>query len=336
VEADPSLSISALGSSRTFTERRYDKNVSRRSPSASNLQWKAVLLTVCKVLKLQLVLVSLAVGLAAGVSELDRARELYQRTDYAGSLEVLRSVPDGGAAAAFLIGQDHFMLGEYKRAVEAFQKATILDPSNSDYFLWLGRAHGRRAEMSNPLSAPGHASKARQSFERSVELNPRNKEALDDLFDFYLQAPGFMGGGFDKAAGVARQIAAMDAAEGHFALAQMAERKKEYNTAEEQLRRAVELAPRKVGRVIELARFLAKRGRYQESDAVFERAESLAPDSPRVMFAKAKTLIQNQRKLDEARDLLRRYIHSSQLTPDDPPRSEAEKLLRHIQSASGD
>jgi len=293
------------------------------------------LLTVRKVLKLDLLLVCVAASLSAA-SNLDRARELYQRTDYAGSLEVLRRVPDDSAIAVFLTGQDHFMLGEYKRAVEAFQKATVLDPSNSDYFLWLGRAHGRRAELASPLTAAGQASKARQSFERSVELNPRNKEALDDLFDFYLQAPGILGGGFDKAAGVARQIAAIDVADGHFALSQMAERKKEYNTAEEQLRRAVELAPRKVGRVIELARFLAKRGRYQESDAAFERAESLAPDSPRVMFAKAKTLIQNQRKLDEASELLHKYIQSRRLTPDDPPRTEAEKLLRRVQSVGGD
>ena len=267
------------------------------------------------------------------LSELDHARELYNRTDYAASLQILKRLPDTSAPAMFLTGQARFMQGEYKPAAEAFQKASLLEPSNSNYFLWLGRAYGRRAEMANPLSAAGHASKARQSFERSVELNPRNKEALDDLFEFYLQAPGILGGGFDKAAAIARQIAAVDVAEGHFALSKLAEKRKEYNAAEEQLRRAVELAPRKVGRVIELARFLAKQGRYQESDAVFQRAESIAPDSPRVMFAKAKTLVQHKRNLEEARQLLRKYIQNGQLTPDDPPRTEAAQLLRR---ASGD
>jgi hypothetical protein len=36
-----------------------------------------------------------------------------------------------------------------------------------------------------------------------VQLNPRNMDALSDLFEYYLEAPGFMGGGLDKAAGVA-------------------------------------------------------------------------------------------------------------------------------------
>ena len=64
---------------------------------------------------------------------------------------------------------------------------------------WLGRAYGRRAETSNPFTAPGYASKARQMFEKSVALDPSNKEATGDLLDFYLEAPGFMGGGYEKA-----------------------------------------------------------------------------------------------------------------------------------------
>lgn len=291
---------------------------------------------VTKVLRLNTLAIWFALSLAAAVSDVDRARELYQRTDYAGSLRILKHTPEANASIEFLIGQDHFMMGDYKPASEAFQKAVALEPANSNYFLWLGRAYGRRAEMANPLTAASYASKARQNFERSVELDPRNKEALDDLFAFYLQAPGILGGGFEKAAGVARQIAAIDKAEGHFALYQLAETKKEYNTAEEQLRRAVELAPRKVGRVLELARLLAKEGRYQESDTAFERAEALAPNSPRVMFAKARTLIQYKRNLQEARDLLRKYIQSSQLTPDDPPRSEAQQLLRRAKLDTGD
>ncbi len=37
--------------------------------------------------------------------------------------------------------------------------------------------------------------------------------------------------------------------------------------------------------------------------------------------------IENHRNLERARGLLQGYLHAS-LTPDDPPRKEAEKLLR--------
>ena len=107
----------------------------------------------------------------------------------------------------------------------------------------------------------------------------------------------------------------------------MADKKKQFDTAEEQLRRAIALAPRQVGRVVDLAKYLGKHGRYQESDAVFQQAEKIAPDSPRVMFAKAHSYIEQKRNLEEAKALLQRYLQSN-LSPDDPPREEARKLLK--------
>src|ERR1700681_85302 len=95
----------------------------------------------------------LAVSLHGAESALDRARLLYSRADYKASLEVLRTNPEDSAARQALTGQNHFMLGEQKRASDAFQKAVRLEPGNSNYYLWLGRAYGRRAEMSNPLFA---------------------------------------------------------------------------------------------------------------------------------------------------------------------------------------
>jgi cytochrome c-type biogenesis protein CcmH/NrfG len=270
----------------------------------------------------------------AGEDSLQRAEELYQRTDYRTSLAALHDLAKPLDAAAYcLMGRDYFMLGDYHKATDALQKALALQPSKSEYALWLGRAFGRRAETSNPFAAPMNASKARQYFEQAVALDPNNLEALNDLFDYYLQAPGFLGGGYEKAEAVAGRIAELNTAEGHFAQAQLAERRKHFDTAEEQLRRAMELAPRQVGRVLDLARYLAKRGRFQESEAAFDKAERLAPHSPKVYFVRAHTYVEEKRNLDKAKDLLVKYLQSD-LTPDDPPREQAEKLLKEV-SASG-
>jgi tetratricopeptide (TPR) repeat protein len=224
------------------------------------------------------------------------------------------------------------MQGEYKKAAEALEKATALDPRNAEYALWLARSLGRRAETSSPFTAPGYASKARQYFEKAVQLNPRDLDALSDLFEYYLEAPGLLGGGLDKAQATAEQIARVSPSDGDMAQAKIAERRKEYSKAEEHLRRAVELAPQKVGRLIELARFLTKQGRIQEADQSLARADRIAPNSPRLMYAKADLYIKSGRNLDLAKDLLTRYL-SSNLTPDDPPRSDAARLLRRVQAS---
>ena len=243
------------------------------------------------------------------------------------SLRVLAEDPTPDAAAFILSGKNYFMLGEYKRATEFFEKALALSPNNSDYQLWLGRAWGRRAETSGWLMAGFNASKARQCFEKAVALDPRNHEAKNDLFDFYLNAPGFLGGGIEKAEAIAKSIATERPAESEFELAQIADRRKDFTAAEAHLRRAMELAPNEAGRIVDLARFVAKRGRLEESDALFEQARKLAPNKPTVAFAEARMNIENHRNLERARGLLEGYLHAS-LTPDDPPRKEAEKLLR--------
>jgi cytochrome c-type biogenesis protein CcmH/NrfG len=258
----------------------------------------------------------------------NRAHELYQQTDFKASLAVLQKVSDPTAEAFCLMGENYFMLGDYKKATGAFQKALALEPAKSEYAHWLGRSFGRRAETSM-LTAPVYASKARQYFEEAVTLDPANEEALNDLFDYYLQAPAILGGGIEKAEQVAKRIAERDAAEGHFAEAQLADRRKQFDTAEKHLRAAMELAPRQVGRVLDLAKYLAKRGRIQESEAAFARAERLAPNAPKVYFARARTYVEQKRNLEKARDLLNKYLQSD-LTPDDPPRAQAEKLLKQV------
>src|SRR5579863_1157222 len=206
---------------------------------------------------------------SASLDIVRRAGDLYQRTDYTGSLRILAEDPSPDAASYLLTGKNYFMSGDYKKAVEFFEKAVAASPNNSENELWLGRAWGRRAETSGFLTAASHATKARQCFEKAIALDPGNREAKNDLFSFYLNAPGFLGGGIEKAEAAARSIARERPPEYNLEEAQIAEKKKDYASAEAHLRRAMELAPTEPGRVLDLARFLAKRARVQESDLLF-------------------------------------------------------------------
>ena len=101
-------------------------------------------------MQIYLLTVITAVSLSAATPEWTRANNLYQRTEYQQSLAILEAAPVKDAATLQLTGQDLFMLGEYKKASETFEKAAALDPNNPKLIHWLGRAYGRRAETSNP------------------------------------------------------------------------------------------------------------------------------------------------------------------------------------------
>lgn len=253
---------------------------------------------------------------AAGAN--DRARELYRKTQYREALDVLANAKDPESLQ--LAGQCWIGLGDYKKAIEVLERAG----SGPTVHLWLGRAWGRRAESSNPLMAPRYATRARDNFEKAVALDPKSVDAMSDLFEYYLQAPGFLGGGKEKAAAMAKKIAAADAAQGHLAEAMLAEDRKDWAAAEKEFRLAAEAAPGNAGRLVDLAKFLVRRGRHGESDEVFGKANSAA-----ALYERAAAYVEARRNPDQARALLKRYLESA-LTPDDPPRAQAEKLLNAI------
>lgn len=259
------------------------------------------------------------------------AENLYKRTNFEGSLALLDKRTTN-AEVNFLIGRDYYMLADFKKAAEYLQKAADEQLNSSEIMDWLGRAYGKRAQLANPLMAPGLASKARQAFERAVELDGSNREALSDLFEYYLNAPSFLGGGYQKATGVANRMTPVDPSEAYSAQAKLAQKHQQYQAAEEHLRQAVAVAPRQVGRLIDLAKFLAKQGRTSESDAVFAEAEKLNPNSPKLWFARADVLIQEKRDIEQAKLLLEKYVNSP-ITVNDPPREEALRLLKQAGGA---
>ncbi len=270
--------------------------------------------------------VLLAVAAYGQGPALDRAERLYQQTGYQAALVILKDQPRT-PAALFLAGRCWYHAGDFKKAVETFEKAVAADPRNATFQNWLGKAWGRRAENANVFQAPGFASRAREAFEKAVELDPAHLEALNDLLQYYIHAPGLLGGGLDKAQGLLPRIRQADAAEYHTALAQIAERSKDHNAAETQLRRAASLAPQLAGKVADLARFLARRGRAKEADALFDDASRRWPDDKGLLFTQAEVFIREKRNTERARTLLARYL-AMPLTPDDPPRQEAERLLK--------
>jgi tetratricopeptide (TPR) repeat protein len=277
---------------------------------------------------LPLILVLSAI-LSAGGSEVQRAEEHYQHAEYSSVLQILLSYSPKTAEVNALIGKSYYMDGQFKNATKYIEKAVAAEGSNSGYYDWLGKAYGRRAEQSSFVSALPLASNTRECFEKAVALDPVNLEALGDLFEFYLDAPGVVGGGIEKAGVIAARIAQLSVPESHYDHARLAEKRKDFRVAEVEYRRAMEAAPNDIGRMIDLAGFLSQHGRYQESDQLFELANQKEPNSPRVTFARAAAYINSNRSLAQAQSLLTDYREMAH-TPNDPPQSDVLRLAQKL------
>ena len=182
-------------------------------------------------------------------------------------LAVLSAMLPAAETSSLERARQHYERGEYKKASDILEQAVRQSPSDFELHLWLGRAYGRRAETSSFFTAPGLAVKSRRSFEQAVALNPKSREAGGDLLDYYLGAPGFLGGGIDKARALAEKLKDADPPEYHYRMAQIAIKLKDSKAAEEHFRRALDMEPASEGRRKDLAAFLAKQGRSVESHA---------------------------------------------------------------------
>ena len=234
-----------------------------------------------------------------------------------------------------LLCRAYFAVEDWDRAINACQKAVALAPNNSNYHLWLGRTYGEKADASSFFTAAGLAKKLRTEFERAVELDPNNVDARTDLAEFYLEAPGIVGGGQDKARAQAAKLATLDGAKAHWINGRLAEKKKDLVTAEQEYRAAIQADNGSADAWMNLASFYRHTGRMDEMEEAINHAGSAPVKQPVVLMDAAETLIRSGRNFPGAIQLLRHYLASSP-TVEEAPAFKAHYLLGTILEKQGD
>jgi tetratricopeptide (TPR) repeat protein len=215
------------------------------------------------------------------------------------------------AVAQNLLCRAYFSLGQWDRGISACERAVALAPEDGQYHLWLGRIYGEKADKASFLTAAGLAGKVRTEFETAVKLTPNNVDARSDLAEFYLEAPGIVGGGRDKAMQQISPLAKLDPARAHWVSGRVAEKKKDLATAEAEYRSAIDASHGSASAWLNLGLFYRHRERYNEMEQALTHVRPAPLDRPDALVDAAEILIHSQRNLPEAVELLRAYLHSS-------------------------
>jgi tetratricopeptide (TPR) repeat protein len=228
------------------------------------------------------------------------------------------------AASYNLLCRAHMLVDEWDAGIHDCQKAVAIDPSNSRYHLWLGRVYGEKADHSSFWSAAGLAKKVRSEFETAVRLDPSDVEARSDLAEYYLQAPGIMGGGKDKAENEAQQISSLDPSQSDIMKAHIAEKNGDLTTAENEYRAAIQASGNKPGTWLSLAEFYRRNGRFDQMQGAIQHV-SAAPSGQFCLIRAAEILVRAKREIPLAAQLVRRYLSGG--TVEDAPAFKAHYLL---------
>jgi tetratricopeptide (TPR) repeat protein len=283
-----------------------------------------------------LVLVSLLIAIVSSADDSAPALLAAGRVDDAiTSLRSKISASPSVAESHNLLCRAYFSMGDWDHGISACEKAVALDPNNSRYHMWLGRIYGEKADAVNFFSAASLAGKVRNEFEAAVRSNPDDVDARSDLGEFYLEAPGIVGGGRDKAEAQAKALATLDPAKAHWLNGRIAEKKKDLVAAENEYRAAIEAAHGSALTWFNLALFYRHQQRWDDMEEAINHAVSAQLDRPEILMESGEVLLRSGRNFPAAVRFLRRYLALSSKV-EEAPAFKAHYLLGTALEKQGD
>jgi tetratricopeptide (TPR) repeat protein len=250
--------------------------------------------------------------------------------------------PAGGRAQSaddlIKVGRAQLDSNRADDAVKTFEKAVKANPQNPEAHFQLGRALGSIAQRASVLRQPFLAKRVQSEFEKTVELDANHLGGREGLLQFYLQAPGVMGGSVGKAREQAAAVAKLSALRGHLADANIANHEKDAAGAEKAYRAAAAEFPDSLNAVTPYVGFLANANRADEAFAPLDRYVAKHTGDRVALFWIGRTAAITGKQLDRGEQALRSVL-AMPVTATDGPRVAQEAVhlrLGDIAARRGD
>lgn len=229
--------------------------------------------------------------------------------------------------------------------LELARQAAAMRPTDPQFQAQLGMAAGQTAgSTEGMMKQMSLAREMKKALEASLAAQFDNEECIPYLIQFYLQAPGLVGGGVGKAKDLAAKVEAIKPVRGLLLRADIAFHDKDLEGAkgciqaalakepgsyEAQLylaqyhlsqkpqaldaaascyRAAIARKPKAVSPYAQLAAILAEQGKWADLEAVLAQARQAVPNNLLPYYSAGRNLIVENRSLDHAEGLLKTYL----------------------------
>ncbi len=237
-----------------------------------------------------------------------KAKALWESKKVAEAKKILLTVKEDNkeyAEAQFYLGRIAFDEENYDDAEEFFDEAIKTNDKVAEYHNWYGNTLGSIASNANMLKQGVLAPQMKSAWEKAVALNPIMIEPRQSLIQYYLQAPGFMGGSVDKAIQMAKEIIKLNPAVGHRELGNIYFREKKIIEAEQQF---VAMAKADPTRTNGLANFYMGQKQYGKAMELLEEWLKINPDNMMTIYQIGRASALSGTNLTRGEECLRNYL----------------------------
>jgi tetratricopeptide (TPR) repeat protein len=261
----------------------------------------------------------------ASAQSLDTGVKLFEAKKYADAKAFFSPYAEKNAEAAYYMGR---IIGAQNEdnAAEWFERAMKMNPNSSVYVEWYGRALGDEASRASKFKLPFLARKVKAAFEKAVALDPNNIDAREDLMQYYIRAPGMLGGSREKAREIALDVKRRNAYRGGFDVASVCLGDKDFACAERELMMLKDAYPDSATVYSQLAAYYASRNQFEQSFALIDARLKADPGDMAAVFALGRTGALSGQNLDRAEKALKSYLASPPAVNAVPPASVHYRL----------
>lgn len=210
--------------------------------------------------------------------------------------------------AVHCLGMISMSMDRPREAIGHFEHAIQLNDKSSLHHLWLGNSLGSVADSTSKIKQPFLARRVKSEFERAVELDPRSIGARHGLIQFYVRAPGVMGGSIDKAKDQAREIGKVNAMRGHLEMGNILNNDKKVAEAEAEYVEAINSSPDSSGIWYSIAQHYQDRQLWVEAFALYDRMLRQFPSEQMVHFWIGRTAAISGEQLDRGETELKGWL----------------------------
>ncbi len=227
-----------------------------------------------------ILLIIFAGDFSRGQNSLQDAKAFIEKRQYNEARPILENLlkqNNNNAEVHSVYGTVLRFARDFDNAEEHFEKAVELDDNNAEYHFLYGEICGLQAQHANIFRQMSYVSKIKNNFQKAAELKPTEIKYHDALLEFYLRAPGIVGGSVAKAKEEANAMFQILPIEGHIARARIAVYENNYQIAEEEYKKAIQENTKSAHAHHVYGYFLLDQKRYDEAIKEFQSYVAIAP-----------------------------------------------------------
>ncbi len=246
--------------------------------------------------------------LGAQSSARDEGVEAFRARKYPQARAIFQPIAGRDAVAAYYMGRMAANDDNLDKAVDYFERAIQLDGRNAEYYDWLGRAYGSKAQKASKLKQPFLAKKTKYAWEKGLSIDPNNLDIMEDLVQYYLQAPGFLGGSKDKAREMINEVKKRNVYRGAVLTATICSSQKDNPCVEREIKAIIAAYPDSAASYSSLAALYANAKQYDKAFEVIDQRLKQKPNDMLAHYSLGRTAALSGQQLDRGEQALRNYI----------------------------